>query len=725
MKEKRFGILPTIYPNQLREKCAVFGLYGEELEGARTTYYGLWALQHRGQESSGIVSSDGKKLHGYTGTGLVANVYHEKDLDKLPGHISIGHNRYSTSGGRDSRYNQPFFDTKLKFAFAHNGNLPDTTKLKRFLQTRKISVKGLNDSGMMFEAIGYYLRHGLDLPMAIEKAYPLFTGVFSAVAMNTKTLVAFRDECGIRPLSIGSLENGYVIASETAALDTVGATYLRDVLPGEMVTVDRNGLNSKQIVEGRQKLDIFEFVYFARPDSIMLGKTVGTVRKNFGREMAKEFAIEADIVVPVPDSGIPAAIGYSQASGIKEEMGLIKNRYIHRTFIRPTAQLRERDLKMKLNPLGEVVRGKRVILVDDSIVRGSTMRQVVGMLYEAGAKEVHVAITSPPVKFPDFYGINTPRPEELISTRMTNELLRKYTGATSLNFLSYDGMIRATGLPAELFSTSCFNGVYPISIGNRIKDVPTMQLRNSNPTKQLSKATGPATTAGPKIAILASGEGTTAEAFILAKIKGKVPGQVGLVICNRENAGIFKRIARLNKKFGLNIECELINSRTHPAKDTEKLEPGAQTAAEETAITKILEKGKFDLIILMGYMKRVGPKLVKNYGWHSDQGSVYDTRMVNTHPGLLPETKGLYGRLVQEHVLLKRLPYGGQTLHVVAEDYDMGPTIAEHRVNVKSTDTPDSLFKRVKTIEKRYLPSDVADFIVARQRYQGKINQGS
>jgi amidophosphoribosyltransferase len=303
---------------------------------------------------------------------------------------------------------------------------------------------------------------------AIIKAYPLFTGVFSSVVMNKSQLLAFRDRCGIRPLSIGKLGDGYVVASETCAFDTIGATFVRDIEPGELVVIDKDGLTSYQVEPANQKLDIFEFVYFARPDSQLLGKSVNHVRKNFGREMAKEFGIEADVIIPVPDSAIPAAIGYSEASGIPFEMGLIKNRYIHRTFIRPTAALRERDLKMKLNPIVECIKGKRVILVDDSIVRGSTMRKVVTMLFEAGASEVHLAISSPPVLYPDFYGINTPDQDELISARMSEAEICKYVQATSLNFLSFDGMIEATELPLSKFSCSCFDGNYPIPIGNRI-----------------------------------------------------------------------------------------------------------------------------------------------------------------------------------------------------------------------------------------------------------------
>jgi amidophosphoribosyltransferase len=711
-----FSTIPFANTNdQLKEKCAVFGLFGTGTEASRTTFFGLWALQHRGQESSGIVSSDGNKLYGHNGAGLVANVYREEDLEKLPGHIAVGHNRYSTSGGADGRYNQPFIDPKLQFAFAHNGNLPDTSKIETFLHKRGITTDLMNDSAMMSSAIGCYMNKGLGLAGAIKKAFPLFTGAFSAVAMDKKTLIAFRDKCGIRPLSIAKLNGGYVIASETCAFDTIGAKYIREVKPGELVVINKDGLTSRQVVKGTQKLDIFEFVYFARPDSLMLGKRVDTVRKNFGHEMAREFPINADIVVPVPDSGIPAAIGYSQATGIKLEIGLIKNRYIHRTFIRPTTALRERDLKLKLNPLVDAVCDKRLILVDDSIVRGSTARQVVSMLFGAGAKEVHLIITSPPVCYPDFYGINTPTTSELVSARMNNDELCNYIGATSLNFLSYKGMVSATGLPSSQFSTSCFNGIYPISIGRRALELPKILPHKARSKMRDTYHLGSST--HPKIAVLASGEGTTVEAFIHASLKGTIASEVGLVICNRADAGVFKRIDRLNHKFGLDIDCLLINSSTHPPNRDEIIHPGYQTISEQSAIAKVLEQGNFDLIALMGYMKRMSPELVKSYGWRPECDSVYDTRMVNTHPGLLPETKGLYGDLVQKYVLRERLPYGGQTLHAVTDEYDTGPIITEHRIVVKPTDTADSLFARVRSIEKRYLPKDIDNFIAVRQRY--------
>jgi len=476
----------TVLDSRLKEKCAVFGIYGPSNEAARITYYGLCALQHRGQESSGIVSSDSKKLYRHTSTGLVANVYHDEDIDYLKGNIAIGHNRYATSGGDGDFYNQPFLNETNSFALAHNGNLPSVTKLETFLKKRGLSVKKHNDTRLMEAVIGCYITDGDNLEQAIIKAYPLFTGAFSAVAMDSKKLVAFRDECGIRPLSIGKLGKSFVVASETCAFDTIGATYVRDVMPGELVVIDNKGITSYQVVEGRSKLDVFELVYFARPDSVILGQRVNVVRQKLGQELAKEFPIEADVVVPVPDSSIPAALGYAQATGIPFDMALIKNRYIHRTFIQPTAELRRRHVKMKLIPISESLAGKRVVLVDDSIVRGTTMRHVVQMIREAGATELHIMISSPPVRYPDFYGINTPNQADLIATRMTTAEICKFIGADSLSFLSLTGMVRATGIPKRQLSMSCFDGAYPISLGDKAKTVIDLKT-NSHNDKSLSK----------------------------------------------------------------------------------------------------------------------------------------------------------------------------------------------------------------------------------------------
>lgn len=450
---------------EITEKCAVFGAVTATPDAARTTYYGLWALQHRGQESSGIASSGEHGMYLRSGAGLVAHVYNEADLSRLKGRLSIGHNRYATSG-----YGvQPIVYPDVDLAFGHNGNLPSTKKLEAFLDEHGIEHEDLNDSAMMAASIKWYMQKGKGLMDAIEAAWPLFTGAFSCVAMDDKQVVGFRDECGIRPLSLGTLDDGYVIASETCAFDTVGAAFLRDINPGEMVSISAEGVESRQVVKGRLALDIFEYVYFARPDSLLMGRKVNEVRRQMGRNLAAEFPIKADVVVPVPDSAIPAALGFAEASGIRFDHGFIKNRYIHRTFIRPSQELRERDVRTKLNPVPEVVMGKDVIVIDDSIVRGTTTAQIVGLLYGAGAKNVHVLVSSPPVQYPDFYGINTPDPSELIASYMSVDEIREYIGAATLGYLSYEGVVQATGHPRSKLNMSCFDGQYPIDIGERAK----------------------------------------------------------------------------------------------------------------------------------------------------------------------------------------------------------------------------------------------------------------
>jgi amidophosphoribosyltransferase len=449
----------------IHEKCAVFGVYGEDLEAARLVHAGLWALQHRGQESSGISSSNGLSVRTHKGSGLVAHVYSEDNLQSLNGHIAIGHNRYATSGGGDTLHNQPVIREGELFALAHNGNLPVTKKLEAFLQGKHLDISKMNDSEMMYMSLSIYLKQGLSIEEAVTKAFPLFSGVFSLLIMTNNKLVAVRDICGIRPLAIGKLKKGYAFSSETCALNTIQAKYIREVKPGEMVVINEKGLHSHQIAKGKEKLDVFEFVYFSRPDSMLLGKNVNEVRKNMGKKLAEENKIKADIVIPVPDSAIPAALGYSEVSHIPFDHGFIKNRYIHRTFIRPAQNLRETDVEIKLNALSGVLKGKRVIIIDDSIVRGTTSKKIVTMVRRAGAKEVHLLISSPPVMYPDFYGINTPKQSDLLASEMSISDIKNYINADSVRFLSYKGMIEATGLPETTFTTSCFTGVYPIDIG--------------------------------------------------------------------------------------------------------------------------------------------------------------------------------------------------------------------------------------------------------------------
>jgi amidophosphoribosyltransferase len=457
--------------NDLNEKCGVFGIYGKELDVSRLTFYGLFALQHRGQESSGIAVSDGNHLDVYKNMGLVTQVYNEETITSLKGHIAIGHNRYSTSEGSHIKHAQPVVVNE-HLALAHNGNLPSCAALKTFLEGKDISTNDCSDSELMAKALSYYLDHGNTIKEAVVKAFPLFTGAFSLTILTKDALVAVRDTYGIRPLCMGKINNsGTVFASESCAFHTVGAEYVREVLPGEMVIVTEAGTESVQIQPPQTKLDIFEFVYFARPDSTILGKSVYGVRKNCGIKLFEEYPVKADIIVPVPETAIPVATGYASASGIPLEMALVKNRYIHRTFIQPEQHSRDLGVKLKLTPLPEVLKGKRVVVMDDSIVRGTTSRQIVKMLFDAGAKEVHMLISSPPVKFPDFYGIDTPKQEKLIASQKSVEEIRAFLGATSLYYLSLPGLIQSTGLSENLFCTSCFTGKYPIDLKERAKEV--------------------------------------------------------------------------------------------------------------------------------------------------------------------------------------------------------------------------------------------------------------
>ncbi len=496
------------------EKCAVFGVYGKGLDVARLSFFGLFALQHRGQESSGIATANGETITLHKGMGLVSQVFNDHLIDSLKGHIAIGHNRYSTAGGSKVKHAQPMLAAGLAslqkvsyedphpslndsvslcsapqddaIALAHNGNLPSTGALSDFLGTKGIDTSEFSDSRMIVEAIAVRMGEGLDLPTAIKDIYPLLTGAFSLLIMSHDKLVAVRDHCGIRPLALASINGGYVVASETCAFSPIGAEFVRDIGAGEMVVIDESGVRSEQIAEPNPKLDIFEFVYFARPDSTLLGKSIYEVRRNFGIQLAKEYPLVADIVIPVPETAIASAIGYAHALGIPFEMGLTKNRYIHRTFITPEQHVREQGVRAKLTALPGMLRGKRVVVFDDSIVRGTTSRQIVKMVFEAGATEVHFLVASPPVRFPDFYGIDTPKQDDLIAATKSVEEIEKYLGATSLRFLSYEGMIEATGRPESDFSTSCFTGVYPIDIKERAREIkyPPISTQAIAPTEK-------------------------------------------------------------------------------------------------------------------------------------------------------------------------------------------------------------------------------------------------
>ncbi len=455
----------------LNEKCAVFGVYGKGMDVSRLTYFGLFALQHRGQESSGIAVGNGEEVRVHRGMGLVASVFSEEAMRGLTGFCAIGHNRYSTSKDSSLDHAQPIVVANGALAFAHNGNLPSTAALRLFLTDKRIAVEGFSDSHLMALAVGWYFEQGSTLADAVMQAYPLFTGAFSLVAMTKDSMVAVKDHCGIRPLALARLNGGFIVSSETCAFGPVGATFEREINAGEIAVIDANGLRVVQVATPNPKFDIFEFIYFSRHNSMLLGKSVYEVRKNFGKNLAKEYPVEADVVIAVPQTSTPVAIGYARQSGsIPYEMGLSKNRYIQRTFIEPDQKLRDLGVKMKLTPLPEVLKGKRVIVIDDSIVRGTTSRQVIQLLFEAGAAEVHFLVSSPPIRFPDFYGIDISRQKELLAFGRSVEEMRNFLGATSSHFLSLQGMIAATGLPPDIFNTSCFTGEYPIDLHERAKD---------------------------------------------------------------------------------------------------------------------------------------------------------------------------------------------------------------------------------------------------------------
>jgi amidophosphoribosyltransferase len=456
---------------ELKEKCGIVGIYGTDLPVARLAFFALFALQHRGQEASGITTSNGKEFFTHKGAGLVSGVYTEEDIDYLKGHIAIGHNRYSTSGGTALDHAQPVVVSGIKFALAHNGNLPSVKSLKDFLAENNVLEEGRSDSELIADAISFNLKSGNTVVDAVKKVFLLLTGAFALTMMTENTLVAVRDSFGMRPLSLGRLEGGYVVASETCALSTIGAEFVRDVLPGEMIVINENGVESVELAKATPRHDTFEYVYFARPDSVVNGKLIYDVRKNFGKALARECKLDIDAIVPVPDTATPVALGYSEASGVPIEMALVKNRYVHRTFIEPDQKSRERSVALKLIPLAQVLNGKRIAVIDDSIVRGTTSRGLVKTLMQAGAKEVHFLVSSPPVRFPDFYGIDTPAQKDLIAANHTIEEIREFLGVTSLHYLSLDGLVSSIGLPKEQLSTSFFTGEYPIDLKERKSEV--------------------------------------------------------------------------------------------------------------------------------------------------------------------------------------------------------------------------------------------------------------
>ena len=444
-----------------KEECGLFGVWAPGEDVSRLVYFGLFALQHRGQESSGMAVSDGEHILVYKELGLVSQVFNESTLATLQGDLGIGHDRYSTTGSTTWENAQPAFKTdgQRSLALGHNGNLVNTLDLaERVGRPGEAST----DSDLVATLLA---RHGGDLESAALEILPTLEGAFAFALMDERSMFAARDPHGLRPLSIGKLPNGFVVASETCALDIVGAVFVRDIEPGELVRIDDRGLHSIRFApQQRDALCIFEYVYLARPDSRLRGRTVYGVRRELGRRLAREAPARGDLVVPVPDTAHAAAAGYAEMSGIPYGEALMKNRYVGRTFIQPSQSLRERGVKLKLNPIPETIKGKRLVVIDDSIVRGTTTRQIVQALREAGAREVHVRITCPPIRWPCFYGIDMSTRAELVASDLSVEEIRQYVGADSLGYLSLEGMVAATGDEADRFCRACFDGEYPIPI---------------------------------------------------------------------------------------------------------------------------------------------------------------------------------------------------------------------------------------------------------------------
>jgi len=458
-----------------QDACGVFGVWAPGEEVAKLTYFGLYALQHRGQESAGIAASDGHRLLVYKDMGLVSQVFDEASLGSLKGHLAIGHCRYSTTGGSTWENAQPTLGgtDDATVALAHNGNLTNSAELRDLLLEHHGDAFSRELGGELWRGnttdtalVTALLSSDPDrtLEATALNVLPRLQGAFCFVFMDEQTLYAARDRHGIRPLVLGRLERGWVVASESAALATVGASVIREVQPGELIAIDEGGLRSHRFADPEPKGCVFEYVYLARPDATLSGRSVHEARLEMGRRLAREHPVEADLVIPVPESGTPAAIGYAEGSGIPYGQGFVKNAYVGRTFIQPSQTLRQLGIRLKLNALESVIQGKRLVVVDDSIVRGNTQRAQIRMLREAGAAEIHVRISSPPVQWPCFYGIDFATRAELIATGLNVEEIRASIGADSLGYISADAMFEATGQPRERLCTACFTGDYPIEL---------------------------------------------------------------------------------------------------------------------------------------------------------------------------------------------------------------------------------------------------------------------
>jgi amidophosphoribosyltransferase len=448
-----------------RDECGVFGVYAPGHDVARLAYFALYALQHRGQESAGIATCEGGHITTLRDTGLVSQVFDEQKLRALDGDMAIGHVRYSTTGGGSWENSQPVWrDDGREVALAHNGNLTNAVELYNELSERGIGFRGTSDSEIIAALLS--VEDARPIENAVAAVMPRLEGAYSTVVMTKRAVVAFRDPHGVRPLSLGRLGERWFVASESCAFDIIGAQLVREVSPGEAISLTAEGLESRQVVPSERPAHcVFEHIYFSRPDSRLEGRVLQEVRGKMGEILAREAPADADLVISVPDSGNPAANGFARVSGLPKDDGLIKNRYVARTFIQPGQELRKHGLRMKFNPLPEIVAGKRVVVVDDSIVRGNTTRQIIGMLRDAGAIEVHLRISAPPIRHPCHYGVDMSNREEMIAHRRTVEEIARELGADSLAYLSLGGVYEAIGTPREMHCDACFTGEYPLGDG--------------------------------------------------------------------------------------------------------------------------------------------------------------------------------------------------------------------------------------------------------------------
>jgi amidophosphoribosyltransferase len=477
-----------------KEECGIFGIYAPSEDVARTTFFGLFALQHRGQESAGIAVSDGQRLHIHKNMGLVTQVFDEETIQSLKGISAIGHVRYSTTGSSILCNAQPLQSTSQvsEIAVAHNGNLVNTATLRAELQEQGCEFQTSNDSEVIAQLLANL--HTDCIEEAVRQAMLRLQGAYSLVILTPDKLIGVRDPYGIRPLCLGRINGSkYVLSSESCAFVPVGAEYLREVEPGEIIIIDRDGQREFQAIPTKRHATcLLEFIYFSRPDTILYNRSMHMARRRMGHELAREHPVpNAHVVIPIPDTGIPAALGYAEASRIPYGEGVIKNRYIQRTFIQPNQRMRDMGARMKYTPLKDTLAGKRIVMVDDSIVRGTTTGKLVKMMFDAGAAEVHVRITAPPVKNPCYYGIDMANQDELVAAHLSVEEIRKLIGATSLGYLSLEGVVRAIGMHKDKFCRACFDGKYPIPVPQDVRMSKLVLERHRNETEAAVQEDGP------------------------------------------------------------------------------------------------------------------------------------------------------------------------------------------------------------------------------------------